>query len=166
MKLAVLLVLSLLSSASYQIRVLVPEIGSKLPARVIPKKNRNVYMTHSAQFRPYIEREFENVTYIIAYDDKTRVVKYLSTTDKDFWNSRGLRVGDFIEVERDKVQVFPGWEVRAPADEDGWQPMIGFDTDSPVNCDPNVVNPYGCPYRLPAEPVFKTRIIAFVKGGN
>jgi len=77
-----------------------------------------------------------------------------------------LRVGDFIEVERNKVQFFRGWEVRAPADDEGWQPMIGFDTDSVVNCDPNVPNPYGCPYRLPDEPVFKTRIIAFVKGGN
>jgi len=81
MKLAILLVLTLLSSTSYQLRVLVPEIGSKLPKSVVPKNNRKLYMTHSAQMRPYIEREFENVTYIIAYDEKTLVVKYLYTDD-------------------------------------------------------------------------------------
>ena len=151
MKLVVLLVIIFVSLGTYQLRVLVPEIGAKLPASVVPKDNRRQWLTASAQTRPYIEKEFENVKYVIAYDEETLEVKYLYTDDRDFWDSRGWRTGDYIEVKRDEVLVVPGWEVRARKDKDGWQPLIGFDDDG---------------FRLPDGPVFKIRIKGFVKGGG
>ena len=51
MKLAGLLVFTFLSLGTYQLTDIVPEIGSKLPAYLVPQENREFYMTHPSQLR-------------------------------------------------------------------------------------------------------------------
>lgn len=34
-----------------------PEVGSILPAKAVPKDNRHLYMTHSGQLRPFPKRD-------------------------------------------------------------------------------------------------------------
>ena len=142
------------------------EVGAQLPAKYVPANNRKLYMTHSAQFRPYIEREVEGVSYIIAYDDTTRVIKYISTNDKRFKPTNGLEVSGYVEVNDEQVEVYPGWEIRGPKDKDGWQPLIGFDNELTVldgDKDTKIVLKE---YRLGSRGPVKAKIIAFVKGAN
>lgn len=141
------------------------EVGSVLPVKYVPKDNRKEYMTHSAQFRPYIEREVADVSYIIAYDKKSHVIKYISTHDKRFKSADGLQVGGYVEVNDEQVEVYPGWEIRGPRDKDGWQPIIGFNSEMTVLDRDKDTRLELKQYRLASGPV-KAKIIAFVKGGN
>lgn len=169
MKLAIFVGVILLTLGAYQKAEQPPEIGSKLSAKDVPKKrNMELFMTHSAQFRPFIKKEINKVEYVIAYDEKTREVKYLYTNDSDFKTTRGLKVGDYVEVKGSEVQIYPGWEIRGPEDEDGWHPLIGFDSELTVlrgQIDFKLKLPLG-QYRLPAEQIENARIKAFVKGGS
>lgn len=169
MKRAILLATILLVSAAYQkLKQQPPAIGSKLPAKVVPKKNTRQYMTHSSQFRPFVEIDINNIKYLIAYDEKTREVRYVSTQDPDFKSSRGLSINDYVEVKGSDVEVYPGWEIRAPAEEDGWQPLIGFNGELTILTDQKeslLKLPLG-QYRIPAEQIVKAKIIAFVKGSS
>ncbi len=152
----------------HQEKKLTLEVGSKLPVREVPKKNRHLFMTHSSQLRPFIEREIDEIKYIIAYDEKTREITYLSTYDKAFKSAQGFRVGDYAEVKGNEVVAYPGWEIRAPGGEDGWQLLIGFNSEMTVWSDNNEVKLKLAPtqYNLPADQVLKAKIVAFVKGMN
>jgi len=142
------------------------EVGSMLPAKYIPKNNRAQYMTHSAQFRPYIMSEIVGVTFIIAYDEKSNVIKYISTFDKQFKSSDGFRVGDYIEVKDDQVTAFPGWEIRGPKDKNGWQPLIGFNSEMIVHKSGHDLKIELKQYHLPSQQPVNAKITGFVKGGN
>ena len=169
MKLAISFAVLLLTFAAYQKPEQPPEIGAKLPAKDVPKKwNPKWFMTHSGQFRPYIKKQINDVEYVIAYDEKTREVRYLYTDDADFKNAKGLKVGDYIEVKGNDVVAYPGWEVRGPEDENGWHPLIGFDSELTVLRDEKDFKLKLLPsqFNLPADQIEKARIIAFVKGGN
>lgn len=169
MKLAIFFAIILLTFGAYQKPERPPEIGSKLSAKDVPKKrNPNHFMTHSAQFRPYIKKQIDDVEYLIAYDEKTREVRYLYTDDSDFKNAKGLKVGDYIEVKGREVVAYPGWEVRGPEDDNGWHPLIGFDSELTVlrgRIDAKLKLP-PIQYHLPDGETENVRIIAFVKGGN
>lgn len=136
------------------------EIGARVPAgELAEEKGARLYMTSSASLRPFIEREINKVTYVIAYDDKTRKIKYLSTDDPDFKSSQGLKVGDFLEVKGDHVYVMPGWEIRAPGGEDGWEPLIGFNSELTVwgeHKEVKLTVPEG-QYNLPAKQTIKAK---------
>ena len=102
------------------------EIGSVLKPEFIPRTTNELCMTHPGQLRPFIRHETNKVNYVIAYDDETRKIKYIKTNDEDFKTTEGLQVGKYIDVTRDKVRAYPGWEVRGPANKEGWHPVIGF----------------------------------------
>lgn len=142
------------------------EVGSVLPAKHVPKINRNLYMTHSAQFRPFIEREIVGIKYVIAYDEKSRIIKYISTTDKKFKSADGLQVGSYVEVDNEQMSVYPGWEIRGPEDTEGWQPLVGFDSKVTVLDGGKDTQIELKQYRLESEQPVKAKIIAFVKGSN
>ena len=72
------------------------EPGAVLAAWHTPKKTTRLIATHPSQLRPYIEVTIEDVDYLIAYDEKTRKIKYIVTSDKDFRTKKGLKVGDYI----------------------------------------------------------------------
>lgn len=105
---------------------------------------------------------------MIAYDDETREVRYVSTHDKKFKNSIGLGIGDYLELKGSEVRIYPGWEIRGPAGADGWVPMIGFNSELTVLRDGKEVKMKRAlgQYWLPAEQTMKIKIIGFVKGGN
>jgi len=164
MKSAVLVTALLLALGAGQASEIKPEPGTVLPAKVVPKQNHHLYMTHSAQLRPFIEREIAGIKYILAYDENTRVITYVYTADEKF-ETDGLRVGSYIEVDDEQTIACPGWEIRGPASKDGWQPLIGFNSEMTVRKGGKDVTIYLRTYRLPEEPV-KAKISGFVKGGN
>ena len=102
------------------------EIGAKLPRKYISGKER-LTLTAAAQTRPFIEKTIGNVDYIIAFDEKTRKIKYIHTMDEDFRTSSRLKVDDEITFTREELEIFPYWEIRAPATPDGWFPVIASD---------------------------------------
>lgn len=142
------------------------EVGAKLPAKYIPKNNRKLYMTHSAQLRPFIVQEIEGITYIIAYDEKDSVIKYISSNDKEFKSEDGLRTSDYIEVQADQVIAYPGWEIRGPVNKKGWQPLLGFVSKMTVLDNGKDTELILVEHRLPAGKSVKAKIIGFVKGSN
>jgi hypothetical protein len=165
---SILIALSLLTFGAFQKEELKLEIGSVLPARYVPKKNRGLYMTHSAQFRPFVKRKVGGIEYIIAYREESREIKYLSTYDKRFQTSGGLRVGNYVEVQGSQVEVYPGWEIRGPEGEDGWQPLIGFNSEMTIRIDGKDVALKLKPaqYQLDSAQPLRAKILAFVKGSN
>jgi hypothetical protein len=142
------------------------EVGSVLPARYVPKDKHDLYMTHSGQFRPYIKRKVAGIRYNIAYDEKSNVIKYLSTFDRNFKSADGLQVGGYVEVNREQVIAYPGWEVRGPEGKDGWLPLIGFDSEMTVLDGDRETKVKLKQYRLESDRPVKAKIIAFVKGEN
>ena len=142
------------------------EVGSVLPVKYVPKNNPHIYMTHPAQLRPFIERDVAGVRYVIAYDQKSRVIKYISTDDKKFKSADGLQVGGYVEVSNEQVTVYRGWEIRGPEDKNGWHPLIGFNGEMTVLDVDKETKIELKEYRLESEHPVKAKIIAFVKGGN
>jgi hypothetical protein len=164
MKITILLITLVFSFAAFQDADIKLEVGATLPAKSVPPKNRKMYMTHSAQFRPYIRKEIKGIKYIIAYDEKNLVIKYISTHDQKFKSANGLKVGDYVEVNDEQLAVYPGWEIRGPEDKDGWQTLIGFDSEMTVLDEKAETKIKLRDYHL-EQPV-KAKILAFVKGGN
>ena len=165
MKISGLIVVLFVTFGALQKADIKLEVGARLPAEYVPTNNQKLYMTHSSQLRPYIEREVEGFKYIIAYDGKTHVIKYISTHDTRVKTADSLQVGDYVEVSDEQVEVYPGWEIRGPKDKDGWQPLIGFNSEMTVLDGGKDTKIELKEYRLPKQPV-KAKIIAFVKGGN
>lgn len=166
MKITALIVALFLTIVALQKADIKLEVGSELPAKYVPKNNPKQYMTHSAQFRPYIEQNVAGVRYVIAYDKKNHVIKYISTDDKQFKSADGLQVGGYVEVNDEQVEAYPGWEIRGPKDKDGWQPLIGFNSEMTVLDGSNDTRIELKQYRLAAGQQVKAKIIAFVKGDN
>ena len=110
------------------------EINSKLPARYIKKKGLIEFtFTAAAQMFPYIEISIKQIDYLIAFDRKSRKIKYIYTTDEDFQSADGQKVGQEITVKWDDIRVLGYFQLRGPADKDGWEAVIGgssaFDGD-------------------------------------
>jgi hypothetical protein len=140
------------------------EIGARLKKRDVPRESPNLYMTHPAQTRPYIERNIDGVDYIIAYDEKSRVIKYITTNDEDFRTANGLRVGSYIEVSKEEVIAYPGWEIRAPETSDGWYPIIGFVGGITVSSEGRDIKVNE--EEMEANVKVKAKVVRFSKGGN
>jgi hypothetical protein len=166
MKITILIVAAFLMFGVSQKADIKLEVGSVLPVKYVPKNNRKLYMTHSAQFRPFIEWDVAGVRYVIAYDEKSRVINYISTNDKKFRTPYSLQFGGYVEVNNEQVRVYPGWEIRGPKDKDGWEPLIGFNSEMTVFDVDKEIKIELRQYRLESEHPVKAKIIAFVKGGN
>jgi len=80
MKIGLLIVALFLTFGATQKADIKLEVGSVLPAKYVPKKNLNLYMTHSSQFRPFIKREVAGINYVIAYEKKSREIMYIYRT--------------------------------------------------------------------------------------
>ena len=168
MRISILIALALFTLGVSQEEEINLEIGSVLPAKYVPKESRNLYMTHSAQLRPFVERKVGGIKYTIAYVEGSREIKYISTHDKRFRTSSGLRVGGYVEVRGAEAEVYPGWEIRGPDGEDGWQPIIGFDDEMTIlsgGRDATLKLP-PTQYRLESERPVRAKIRGFVKGSN
>ena len=79
-----------------------------------------------------------------------------------------IRVRPYVEVQAEQVEVYPGWEIRGPEGADGWQPLIGFNSEVTIlsNGREAVLKlPLG-QYRVESTQPLRAKIMAFVKGGN
>ncbi len=133
------------------------EIGAKLKRNDVPKRTSEYTMTHSAQMRPFIRKIVDGVEYIVAYDSKSREIKYIHTKDKKFRTTSGLRVGANMNAPARQRIVYPCWEIRVPMTEDGWYPVLGHDSRCATSS--------GLP-RLDVSPEDSVEVIGFSKGGN
>jgi hypothetical protein len=132
------------------------EIGAKLPRKYVLLSKGSI-VTDASQTRPFIETTIDDVDYLIAFDQKTRKIKYIHTNDDDFRTVNGLTVDSEITFTREQLIIFPYWEIRAPATPDGWFPVIGDDA-----------SPYGTEFieKLKIGEKATTEISGFSKGGN
>lgn len=131
------------------------EIGAKIPKRLVNGEVKYL-ATAAAQMRPFIEVKVKTVQYMIAFDEKTRKIRYIYTTDRAFRAATGLKVGDEITVPYKSIEILGYFQLRAPAGKDGWQPVIGsfqaFEGDFLQ--------------RIEKDGKLKTKIEGFVKGYN
>jgi hypothetical protein len=144
------------------------ELGAEVKQEFIQeKKTKELYMTHPSQLRPFIRQEIDGVGYVIAYDEESRKVKYITTNDKDFTTDEGLRVGNFIELTKDEIIAYPGWEIRGPANKDGWHPVVGFlDKVTIMKEAKRVTTDIEQIWKLDPSDRFQVMVIGFSKGGN
>src|SRR5262245_63943409 len=144
------------------------ELGAEVkPEFIREKKTLELYMTHPAQLRPFIRQEIDGVSYVIAYVEESRKVKYITTDDKDFTTDEGLRVGNFIELTKDEIIAYPGWEIRGPANKDGWHPVVGFAEKVTIMKEAKeATTDMKQIWKLNPSDRFKVKIVGFSKGGN
>jgi hypothetical protein len=121
--LATLLTLSCFAQAQADIRL---EIGARLPKRYVSSE-ANMTMTAAGQMRPFVDVKVKNVKCLIAYDEKTRRIKYISIMDMNFRTVNGLKIGDEITFTIDDLDIHSYFEIRGPAGSDGWFPIIAHD---------------------------------------
>jgi len=133
------------------------EIGAKLNRKFIPRKISQMIATHPNQLRPFIKQTIDGVTYVIAFDEKTREIKYIHTDDKNFRTANGLRVGADLSVAKNELVSYLGWEIRAPVTPDGWYPVVGYDM-------PKVGGMSGVGLR--DSDTATLTVVGFSKGGN
>lgn len=101
------------------------ELGAKLPRRYIDDDVKYL-VTAGAQTRPFVEITVSGVRYMIAFEEKSRRIKYIYTTDANFRSANGFKIGDEITVLYKDLNILGYFQIRAPADRKGWQPVIGF----------------------------------------
>jgi hypothetical protein len=101
------------------------EVNAKLPAKYGKKSNRYI-ATAASQMFPFVEISIKKVNYLIAFDEHTRKIKYIYTSDKDFIDADGRKVGSEITLPWDKIDVLGYFQLRGPEDQNGWQPVVGY----------------------------------------
>lgn len=127
------------------------KIGAKLPNKYVTESDGQI-ATHPNTFRPFIKKKIDNVQYTIAFEEKSRKIRFIHTTDKSFQTKNGLRVGSEISLSRNQLSVNPIWYIFAPTTSDGWRPIINASEESLSKLKDNET---------------KTFIIGgFIKGGN
>lgn len=114
-----------------------PEIGFEIPSKYTKNTNCNekenkdckkqLFRTYSNKYEPFLKKEIDNVVYIIGYDEKSNQITFINTSDLRFRTKEGLKVGSELELTKEQIDKIPEWEIHAPADEDGWKPVIGYD---------------------------------------
>jgi hypothetical protein len=76
-------------------------------------------------------------------------------------------VGDFIELTKDEIIPYPGWEIRGPADKDGWHPVVGFDGKVTIMKEAEeVTTDMRQIWKLNPSDRLRVKVICFSKGGN
>jgi hypothetical protein len=73
--------------------------------------------------------EVAGVQYAVAYRRKRfgrHSMTHIHTIDPRFVSTAGNRVGDFIQVERDRILSAPGFEIYAGGPVGRWTAVVGF----------------------------------------
>jgi hypothetical protein len=102
------------------------EIGRKLPNVYVTKKE-GLTSTAASQLRPFIKVLIKGIHYKIAYEERTRRIKYIYTNDENFRTLDGAKVDDDLSFTVDELDIHPYWEIRGPKTSDGWYPVIAHD---------------------------------------
>ena len=110
--------------------------------------------------RPYIRKTVGGIDYYIAFEEKTRKIKYIDTSDKKFRTANGLHPGLEISVTKDQLYIGPWWwYVLAPVTPDGWLPVL-----NPLGGDEG--NLRQVLSKLKAGEKTTVRIVSFIKSGD
>jgi len=133
------------------------KIGAKLPRKDAPRKYNEMMRTATNQFRPFIKRTIGKIDYTIAYDERTREIKFIYTEDKNFHTVNGLNVGKEIIFTAAGPAYMDDWEILTYETPDGWSPHVTFAGSSAGREFLNKLKPGT---QLPMN------ITGFSKGGN
>lgn len=104
------------------------KIGSKIPAKCLPNKNksRSYIATAPSQMRPSFELKIDGIKYTIAFDEETRKIKFIHTLDRAFRTVNGLQPGSQVKVTQEQLSGgFGGWYTFAGQTPDGWDIIVG-----------------------------------------
>ncbi|MBK8813163.1 MAG: hypothetical protein IPN69_20880 [Acidobacteria bacterium] len=109
------------------------QLGWILPTECIHSKNKfsKEIKVGVDTFDPFIVDWIDDIEYSIAYDEKTREITYINTSDPDFITGNNLKVGSCLRLKREDITIVQGWEIYGPATNDGWYPVIGYNTGRP-----------------------------------
>jgi len=104
-------------------------IGAKLP-RKYTNNSEGQIVTAPSQSRPFIRKTIAKVDYIIAFEEKSRKIRFIQTLDKDFRTSNGLHTGSKITLNQKQLNIYQNWHIFAPTTPDGWRPIVIGNEDS------------------------------------
>jgi len=109
------------------------QLGWILPSKCIHSRNKvaDKIKTGADKAAPFIDDWIDEVEYTIAYEEKTREITYINTSDSSFRTENGLKVGSCLRLKRDQIIVNSNWEIYGPITKDGWYPVIGYNTNRP-----------------------------------
>ena len=136
------------------------EIGAELP-RKYADKSKGQMATHPSQFRPFIIKTVAKVRYTIAFEEKSRRIRFIHTVDKNFRTANGLRVGSKITVSKNELSVYPSWYIFAPETSDEWLPIVG--SDLPIVLNDKIEDSLS---NLKDGETKTVTVLGFIKGGN
>lgn len=106
------------------------KIGAKISAKCLPNKDEALdrVATAPSQSRPFIKLKIAGVQYTVAFDEETRRIKYIHTSDRTFRTVNGLQAGSQIKVTQEQLtDGFGGWYTFAGQTPDGWDVIVGTD---------------------------------------
>jgi hypothetical protein len=104
------------------------EINARLPRALIPAKLTQRLQVNSSQTWPYVETVVNGIKYTIAFNERTRRITYLYTSDDKFRTVNGLRIGAELTFTSAQLIIIPYGEVRGPRTPDGWFPVVAHDS--------------------------------------
>ena len=131
------------------------EINSELPKKYA-KATNNLIATAAAQLFPFVELTIKNVTYQVAFDAHNRRIKSIFTSDEDFVDSNGMKVGHEITVKYEDILVYDHFQLRLKPAKNGWQAVLG----GGFAVDRALID------RIKEDGRFTTKIESFAKGYN
>jgi hypothetical protein len=138
------------------------EINAKLPRSYVPRRIKEGLVTgpNSTPARPFIRKTIGGIAYYIAFEEKTRKIKYIQTHDENFRTENDLRPGSVITVTRDQLTIGPWWwYILAPTTPDGWLPVL----DPTAGDDGNLRILLK---RLKEGEKISIKIVSFIKSGD
>jgi len=101
------------------------DLGARLDRGQVPKRSKASCASGPSQTYPCISLTLEGVKFTVGYDEKSLLIKYLSTQDKNFRTPEGLQVGAVMTMGEDQLMAVPGWKVLGPRAKSGWRPVLG-----------------------------------------
>lgn len=109
------------------------QLGWVLPAECIHSRNKfsKEIRVGVDKFDAFIVDWIDDIEYSIAYNEKTREITYINTSDPDFMTGNELKVGRCLRLKREDIIINPSWEIYGPVTKDGWYPVIGYNTGRP-----------------------------------
>jgi hypothetical protein len=103
------------------------QINARLPRRYVPRRITEAMPTgpSGTSAKPVIRKTVGGIEYYIAFEEKTRKIKYIQTGDVNFRTENGLHPGLEIVVTKDQLTIGPWWwYILAPRTPDGWLPVL------------------------------------------
>ena len=112
---------------SFQSSTLQLRIGSIVPREDIAEFSTSSLILHNGDLKPSIMKVIDNVSYRIAYDERSRRIVQISTFDEDFQTADGVHTGSYVEVRREQIIPTESSDILGLRTSDGWHTVLGTD---------------------------------------